>query len=234
MSVPEAGLEQTEFGLVPSGEGWFVVNAREARWRIDDLGAFTASRARRASSRSGSTSSCSRRASRWRCTTTRTTRRTSLCSPARRWRSSRARSGRCGSGTCCIARSAPATSCSARARGPCVLLAIGSRSGGEDWGAYPVDETALRHGASVEQETTKSEGGVRAVHDAHARDPLPGGLAPGLLGAEAGVDGLGPEPAPTSAGTSSSASPKTSPRTPAPLGEPRPPGAASPTRAPSS
>jgi hypothetical protein len=31
-SVPEAKLEQWEAGLVPAGEGWFVVNAREARW----------------------------------------------------------------------------------------------------------------------------------------------------------------------------------------------------------
>ena len=31
--IPEAELEQTEKGLVPGGEGWFVVNAREARWR---------------------------------------------------------------------------------------------------------------------------------------------------------------------------------------------------------
>jgi uncharacterized cupin superfamily protein len=30
--VQEAPLEQTEFGLVPKGEGWFVVNAKEARW----------------------------------------------------------------------------------------------------------------------------------------------------------------------------------------------------------
>jgi uncharacterized cupin superfamily protein len=28
----EARLEQTENGLVPKGEGWFVVNARDARW----------------------------------------------------------------------------------------------------------------------------------------------------------------------------------------------------------
>jgi len=28
----EAQLEQTESGLVPKGEGWFVVNAREAPW----------------------------------------------------------------------------------------------------------------------------------------------------------------------------------------------------------
>ena len=30
--VPEAPLEQTEFGLVPKSDGWFVVNARESRW----------------------------------------------------------------------------------------------------------------------------------------------------------------------------------------------------------
>jgi len=30
--VPEAQLVETEHGLVPEGEGWFVVNAREARW----------------------------------------------------------------------------------------------------------------------------------------------------------------------------------------------------------
>jgi hypothetical protein len=28
--IPESKLEQTEHGLVPKGEGWFVVNAREA------------------------------------------------------------------------------------------------------------------------------------------------------------------------------------------------------------
>ena len=30
--VPEAPLESTEHGLVPGGEGWFVLNARETRW----------------------------------------------------------------------------------------------------------------------------------------------------------------------------------------------------------
>lgn len=30
--VPEAPIEKTEHGLVPTGDGWFVVNAREARW----------------------------------------------------------------------------------------------------------------------------------------------------------------------------------------------------------
>ena len=33
MMVPEAPLERTEFGLAPAGGGWFVLSAREARWR---------------------------------------------------------------------------------------------------------------------------------------------------------------------------------------------------------
>ena len=37
--VPEAPLEKDEGGLVPKGTGWFVVNAREARWiHTDELG----------------------------------------------------------------------------------------------------------------------------------------------------------------------------------------------------
>ena len=31
--VPEAKLERTEHGLVPQGDGWFVINARDAVWR---------------------------------------------------------------------------------------------------------------------------------------------------------------------------------------------------------
>ena len=31
--VPETPLEQTGHGLVPKGDGWFVLNARDARWR---------------------------------------------------------------------------------------------------------------------------------------------------------------------------------------------------------
>ena len=39
----------------------------------------------------------------------------------------------------------------------CLVLAMGARdrSVGPDWGAYSVDETAARHGASVEAETTE-------------------------------------------------------------------------------
>lgn len=39
--VSEAPLERTEVGLVPAGEGWFVLNAREASWFDGDLGSYT-------------------------------------------------------------------------------------------------------------------------------------------------------------------------------------------------
>lgn len=32
MTVPEAPLEPTDAGLVPAGDGWFVLNARASRW----------------------------------------------------------------------------------------------------------------------------------------------------------------------------------------------------------
>jgi uncharacterized cupin superfamily protein len=39
--VQEGDLIRTKTGLVPEGEGWFVVNAREARWfGSDELGKF--------------------------------------------------------------------------------------------------------------------------------------------------------------------------------------------------
>ena len=38
--VPESKLETTEHGLVPRGEGWFVLNMRDAEWRqVDGRGA---------------------------------------------------------------------------------------------------------------------------------------------------------------------------------------------------
>ena len=53
-----------------------------------------------------------------------------------------------------------------------VVLAIGARdrSTGPDWGAYSVDEAALRHGAGVEQETTDElEAYARFARREHTR-----------------------------------------------------------------
>ena len=43
---------------------------------------------------------------------------------------------------------------------PCVVVAVGARERsveGPDWGGYPVDEAAIRHGAGVEQKTNEPE-----------------------------------------------------------------------------
>src|SRR5262245_26656079 len=34
--VPEATLEKTELGLAPRGNGWYVLNMRDAEWRHAD------------------------------------------------------------------------------------------------------------------------------------------------------------------------------------------------------
>ena len=39
--MAEAPLRETEGGLVPEGDGWFVVNAREAAWQTGHFGAYT-------------------------------------------------------------------------------------------------------------------------------------------------------------------------------------------------
>src|SRR5919197_3480877 len=39
--VSEAPLRRTDAGLVPEGEGWFVLNATDAVWREGDFGAYT-------------------------------------------------------------------------------------------------------------------------------------------------------------------------------------------------
>ena len=42
VTVPEAELKRTDTGLVPQGEGWFVLNARDASWiRSEERGQDT-------------------------------------------------------------------------------------------------------------------------------------------------------------------------------------------------
>jgi hypothetical protein len=121
--VPESPLEPTDDGLVPAGEGWFVVSARDARWVhrpgrgfclpltgwTDDeveqffpqvgVNVFVLA--------PGDTIGVYHR---------KPTRRGSWSSPARRFCSSRARSGCSGRGTMSTARPERSTSCSEPAR----------------------------------------------------------------------------------------------------------------------
>jgi quercetin dioxygenase-like cupin family protein len=42
MTVPEAELKRRDLGLIPQGEGWFVLNARDASWiRSEERGQDT-------------------------------------------------------------------------------------------------------------------------------------------------------------------------------------------------
>src|SRR5690349_23255147 len=57
----------------------------------------------------------------------------------------------------------------------CLVLAMGARdrSVGPDWGAYPVDETAARHGASVEADPTPPQQAPPTPAPRHPARPPP-------------------------------------------------------------
>jgi uncharacterized cupin superfamily protein len=162
--VPETPLEQTEHGLVPKGKGWFVMNAREAPW-IDREGRGAVIRFEGFEGEadfsqlginvrvlapgepmsmyhweadqedfllvSGEALAIIEGEER----------------PMRAWDLLH-----CPAGTNHVIVGA--------GDGPCVLVAIGARDRSvdtQDWGGYPVDATALRHGAGVEKETSDAE-----------------------------------------------------------------------------
>jgi uncharacterized cupin superfamily protein len=182
--VPEAPLRETEAGLVPGDEGWFVLNAREARWR---------DRPRRGKSLpfegpldfpqigitvyvlgpgepigmyhweadqedflvlSGEALLLVEGQER----------------PLRQWD---------------FVHCPPHTNhiIIGAGEGLCAVVAVGARErqreAGEDWGGYPVGELAARHGASVERETNDAE-------EAYARfpEPVPTRYGEGWLPAE--------------------------------------------------
>ena len=163
--VPEAPLERTEHGLAPAGEGWFVLNAREARWVRDERSACSEFEGEpefeqigiflRVLSPGGTMGMYHWEADQ----------EDFLVlsgeallivegeeRPLRRWDFFH-----CPPGTKHIIVGAGDR--------PCVVLAVGSREHqrGENSGAYTVDETALQHGAGVEEETTdRAEAYARA------------------------------------------------------------------------
>ena len=153
--VPEAPLRDTGAGLVPAGEGWFVVNAREARWREGDpLGRVCFFEAESEFTQLGIN--------------------VSVLEPGRpmcmyHWENEQEDFLVVAGEALLVVegeerplRTWDFVHCPAGTRHvlvgagerPCVVVAVGSRTAGEDSGAYTVDETALRHGAGVEAETT--------------------------------------------------------------------------------
>ncbi len=169
--VPEAPLVETEAGLVPGGEGWFVLNAQDAHWRDrqgrgrslpfegpmefpqvgitlfvlgpgEPIGMYHwESNQEDFLVLSGEGLLIVEGEER----------------PLRQWDFVH-----CPAGTKHIIVGAGGA--------PCVVLAAGAREQqpGVDWGGYTVDEVALRHGAGVELETSD-------VNQAYARfpDPVP-------------------------------------------------------------
>jgi uncharacterized cupin superfamily protein len=168
-AVPEAPLGRTEHGLAVSGEGWFVLNAREARWRhregrgdslpfdgdieFPQTGIFLYRLAPgepigmyhwEADQEdflviSGEALLLIEGEER----------------PLRQWD---------------FVHCPPETDhiIVGAGDGPCVVLAVGAREHQDQpgWGGYPVEDIALRHGAGVDKETTDA-------NRAYARFPDP-------------------------------------------------------------
>ncbi len=155
--VPEARLESAEHGLVPTSDGWFVLNAREARWsRADGRGAISDLEGDYEFPQLGI--------------------HLFVLGPGDpmsmyHWEADQEDFLVLAGEALLIVegeerplRQWDFVHCPAETKhvivgagsAPCVVLAVGARvhSTGEGWGGYTVDEAALRHGAGVEQETT--------------------------------------------------------------------------------
>jgi uncharacterized cupin superfamily protein len=160
LTVPEAPLESTEHGLVPTGNGWFILNAREAPWI----------------NRKGRGAYCEFEGFEGVTDFSQLGINITVLDPGepmsmyhyendqedflvlageallivegderrlRQWDFVH-----CPAGTNHVILGAGETGC--------VVVAVGARdrSTGPDWGAYTVDEAAVRHNAGLEQETT--------------------------------------------------------------------------------
>lgn len=157
--VPEAPLEETGLGLVPGGEGWFVLNARDARWRDrEGRGKSLPFEGAMDFPQVGIT--------------------LFVLGPGEpigmyHWEANQ-EDFLILSGEALLLvegeerplRQWDFVHCPAETKhmivgagvGPCAVLAVGAREHGDgdgsDWGAYTVDEVALRHNAGVETETS--------------------------------------------------------------------------------
>jgi uncharacterized cupin superfamily protein len=164
--VPEAPLEETTYGLVPKGKGWFVLSAREAPW-VEMKGRGV--RTELEGHHFGGEADFSQLGINVR-----------VLQPGEpmsmyHWEADQedflVLSGEalaivegeerpmrawdllhCPAGTNHVVIGAGDE--------PCVVVAVGARDksvDNPDWGGYPVDETALKHGAGVEVETSEPD-----------------------------------------------------------------------------
>jgi len=175
MAVPEAPLEQTETGAVSAGEGWFVVNGRDARWwYTPGRGAYSELEGAQSFPQLGFNIVVLEPGEAMAMYHWEADQEDFLVvsgeallivegeeRPLRQWDFFH-----CPSGTKHTILGA--------GDGPAVVVAVGARQHQEDpdWGGYTVDEVALRHGAGVEQETNDPEQAYAAVRAKHgAREP---------------------------------------------------------------
>lgn len=166
--VPEAPLESTEHGLIPKGPGWFVLNARESRWYDGE----------------GSPAICLFEGEPVR-DFTQFGINLNVIAPGEpmamyHWEADQEDFLVLAGEALLIVegeerplRQWDLVHCPAGTKHtivgsgemPCLVLAVGARDGslGVDWGGYPVDAAALRHGAGVEEETTDRDVAYAAI-----------------------------------------------------------------------
>jgi uncharacterized cupin superfamily protein len=163
VTVPESELVQTEHGLVPKGQGWFVVNAREAQWHerkgrgmlcefegagLEGAADFPQVGINVTVLGPGEPMAMYHHENDQEDFLVLAGEAVAIVEGEermlRQWDFLH-----CPAGTKHVIVGA--------GHGPCVVLAVGARerSTGNDWGGYTVDEAARRHGASVERDTTE-------------------------------------------------------------------------------
>ena len=158
--VDEAKLEQTEHGLVPKGPGWYVLNARDASWRAaEGRGAYSDLEGELEFEQLGIhlvtlAPGDAMAMYHWEADEENFL---VLAGEAVLIIEGKERPLRAWDFVHCPPEVSHVIVGTGDSR--CLLLAVGARdkSVGENWGAYPVDETAAKHGASVDEETTEPD-----------------------------------------------------------------------------
>ena len=164
--VPEARLEATEHGLVATGDGWFVLNARASRWyHAPGRSAICDFEGDQDFAQLGINI---------------TVLEPGVAMAMYHWEADQEDFLVLAGEALLIVESEERTlrqwdfvHCPPETKhtivgagdAPCVVLAVGARNhgGGPDWGAYTVDEIALRHDAGVEEETSDAKQAYAAL-----------------------------------------------------------------------
>jgi uncharacterized cupin superfamily protein len=174
--VPEARLEETEHGLVATGEGWYVLNSRDSRWYyVQGRGAFCDLEGDQDFAQLGINVQALAPGEAMAMYHWEADQEDFLVvsgqallvvegeeRPLRAWD---------------FLHCPPDTKHTivGAGDGPCVVVAVGARQhqNRPGWGGYTVDEIALRHGAGVEQETDVADEAYASVRARYGlREPM--------------------------------------------------------------